>query len=160
MNFEAPLELTKLVLPRMIFRGSGHIVNIASVGARVPSAYDAIYCGTKAGLSAWTRALRQELRDTGVFFSTLYPGYVEDVGMFARFGMTPPWISGSCKPERVAAEVVKAIQHNTREKVVNSRPMKPAFILGLLFPSTYDWLMEALGVTAFQKRKVERLTHR
>jgi short-subunit dehydrogenase len=157
VNFEAPIELTKLILPEMIYRGSGHVVNIASIGARAPSAYDAIYCGTKAGLSEWTRALRQELRGTGVFFSTLYPGYVEDVGMFARFGIKPNWITGSCKSERVATEVVKSIQNGTLEKVVNSQPLKPTFILGILFPSLYDWLMETLGVTAFQKRKIENL---
>jgi short-subunit dehydrogenase len=157
VNFEAPVELTKLVLPEMISRGYGHVVNIASIGARAASAYDAIYCGTKAGLSEWTRALRQELRGSGVFFSTLYPGYIEDVGMFARFGIKPHWITGSCKPERVAREVVKAIQNNTREKVVNSKPMKPAFILGILFPSLSDWLMETAEVTAFQKRKIENI---
>ena len=54
VNLAAPLELTHLLLPHMLARQSGHIVNIASIGAKNGIAYDAVYCGTKAGLAEWT----------------------------------------------------------------------------------------------------------
>ena len=58
-------------------------------------------CGTKAGLIEWTAALRSELAGTGVSFSTVCPGFVTGRGMFARFGIAPPVLLGSCTPEQV-----------------------------------------------------------
>jgi len=72
--------------------------------------YAATYSGTKAGLAEWTRALRLELANTGVHFSTIFPGYVREVGMFAKFGIQSPWIVGSCAPSQVAKAVVQAIE--------------------------------------------------
>lgn len=158
LNFAAPVELTRLVLPDMVSRGGGHIVHISSIGARAPSAYDALYCGTKAGLSEWNRAVQQELFGSGIGFSVLYPGYVRDTGMFERYHLKPPAITGSCSAERVAAEVIRAIRKNRREIVINSHPLKPFFMLRILCPALYDFLTRVSGVTAFQKRKVEVLS--
>ena len=90
VNLVAPMALTYLVLPHMLRQKTGHIVNMASMGAKSGGPYGATYCGTKAGLAEWTRGLRLELADTGVHFSTIFPGYITQAGMFARFGMTPP----------------------------------------------------------------------
>lgn len=132
---------------------SGHIVNISSIGGKSGAPYDATYCGTKAGLAEWTRGLRIELEGTGVDFSTIFPGFVTEVGMFARFNMKTPWVTGSCSPEQVAAAVVKAILHKKREMIVNSQPLRPLFALSELFPGLGDWLMHRFGAVAFQRRK-------
>ena len=95
-----------------------------------------------------------ELEDRGVRFSTIFPGYVTEVGMFARFGMKPPWTIGSCTPAQVAAAVLRAIERNELEIIVNSRPLRPAFALAALFPKAGDWLMHRLGVVEFQRKKV------
>lgn len=154
LNLVAPMELTYLILPQMIKQQAGHIVNISSIGGKSGSPYDAAYCGTKAGLAEWTRGMRLEVEQAGVRFSTIFPGYVTEVGMFARFGITPPWIIGSCTPAQVAAAVVRAIERNEREIIVNSRPLRPAFALAALFPRAGDWLMHRLGVIEFQRKKV------
>jgi hypothetical protein len=73
--------------------------------------------------------------------------------MFARFGMTPPWTIGSCTPEQVASAVVRAIERNEREIIVNSRPLRPLLALAALFPRAGDWLMHRLGVVEFQRKK-------
>jgi short-subunit dehydrogenase len=154
VNLLAPMALTHLVLPGMIERKAGHIVNIASIAGKSGAPYAATYSGTKAGLGEWTRALRLELAGTGVHFSTIFPGYIREIGMFARFGMQPPGIVGSCAPIQVARAVVAAIERGRTETIINSCPLRYSFILNELSPSLGDWLMRISGVAAFQRRKV------
>ncbi len=154
VNLVAPMALTHLVLPEMLARNTGHIVNIASIAAKSGAPYAAAYSGTKAGMAEWTRALRLELAHTGVRFSTVFPGYVTEVGMFAKFGVKAPSTVGSCAPAQVANAVVAAIEKNQKERIVNSRPVRYAFILSELSPSMGDWLMRVAGVVDFQRRKV------
>jgi len=154
VNLLAPMALTHLVLPGMLERKAGHIVNIASIAAKSGAPYAATYSGTKAGLAEWTRALRLELADTGVHFSTIFPGYVRDVGMFAKFGVRAPWIVGSCGPSQVAKAVVDSIEKGQTERIINSRPLRYSFMLNELSPTIGDWLMRISGVAGFQRRKV------
>ena len=154
VNLVAPMALTYLVLPGMLERRTGYIVNIASIAAKSGAPYAATYSGTKAGLAEWTRALRLELAGTGICFSTIFPGYVREVGMFAKFGMNAPWIVGSCTPSQVAKAVVNAIEKGRIEKIINSRPLRYSFILNELSPTIGDWLMRISGVVDFQRRKV------
>jgi short-subunit dehydrogenase len=135
VNLIAPMALTYLVLPHMLKQKQGYIVNIASSGAKSGSPYAATYCGTKAGLAEWTRGLRLELAGTGVHFSTIFPGYITEVGMFAKFNITPPSIIGSCTPSQVARAVVSAIERERLEVIVNSSPARLLFIINELSPS-------------------------
>lgn len=154
VNLVAPMALTHLVLPDMLKRNAGHIVNIASIAAKSGAPYAATYSGTKAGVAEWTRALRLELAGTGVRFSTIFPGYVREVGMFAKFGMRPPWIVGSCAPSQIAKAVVHAIERGRVEKIVNSPPLRYSFMVNELSPTIGDWMMRVSGVAEFQRRKV------
>ena len=154
VNLIAPMALTHLVLPEMLKKKSGHIVNIASIAAKSGAPYAATYSGTKAGLAEWTRALRLELAGTGVRFSTIFPGYVREVGMFAKFGVKSPWIVGSCAPLEVAKSVVDAIEKGRPETIINSQPLRYAFVLNEISPRVGDWLMRFSGVVDFQRRKV------
>lgn len=154
VNMIAPMELTYLVLPPMLERKVGHIVNIASIAAKCGGPYAATYDGTKAGLAEWSQGLRLELYSTGVNFSTIYPGYVTEVGMFSRFGLTPPRVVGSCTPAQVAISVVNAIEKNIVETIVNSTPQRYFYALKELFPSLGDWLMRKIGIVDFQRKKV------
>jgi short-subunit dehydrogenase len=154
VNLVAPMELTRLALPSMLKRRSGHIVNMASIAAKSGAPYAAVYSGTKAGLAEWTRALRLELRNSGVGFTTIFPGYVRDVGMFAKFGIRSPWIVGSCSPMQVAGAVVSAIERGRAERIINTPPLRYSFILNEAFPSVGDWLMRVSGLADFQKRKI------
>ena len=154
VNLIAPMALTRLVLPKMLERNAGHIVNIASIAAKSGAPFAATYSGTKAGLAEWTRALRLELSTTGVHFSTIFPGYVREVGMFAKFRMQSPWIVGSCAPSQVAEAVVQAIEKGWVETIINSRPLRYSFMINELSPKIGDWLMRISGAVDFQRRKV------
>ncbi len=153
INLIAPMALTYLILPEMLKKNSGYIVNIASIAAKCGAPCAAIYSGTKAGLSGWTRALRLELAGTGIRFSTILPGYVREVGMFAKFGVKSPWIIGSCSPNQVARAVIKAVEKDKLETIVNSRPLRFVFTLYELSPALGDWLMRISGANDFQRKK-------
>lgn len=154
VNLVAPMELTYLVLPSMLEKKMGHIVNMASIAAKCGGPYGTTYGATKAGLDEWTQGLRLELANTGVRFSTIFPGYITEVGMFARFGLTPPKAVGSCTPAQVANAVVKAIEHNSLEIVVNSTPQRLFYALKELSPELGDWFICKSGAVDFQRKKV------
>jgi short-subunit dehydrogenase len=76
VNLVAPLRLTHAVLPKMLARGKGTIVDVASLAALAPTPGMTYYNASKAGLAAASEALRGELRGTGVHVVTVYPGIV------------------------------------------------------------------------------------
>jgi short-subunit dehydrogenase len=154
INLVAPMQLSYLLLPFMLKRKTGHIINICSIAAKSGSPYAAVYCATKAGLAEWTRAMRLELYGSGVHFSSIFPGFATEVGMFARFGIMPPFALGYCHPEQVAKAVVRAMEKRKLEIIVNNRPLALIFTLQELFPSFGDWIMRVTGVVDFQRRKV------
>ena len=76
LNVLTPLRLTKHLLPRMIARGRGTVVDIASMAAIAPTPGMFYYNASKAALAAASESLRGELRGTGVHVLTVYPGPV------------------------------------------------------------------------------------
>jgi uncharacterized protein len=74
VNVMAVNELTRLLLPLMIQRGSGRILTVSSVAGFVPCPNFASYAATKAYVLSWSVALNQELRGTGVTATALCPG--------------------------------------------------------------------------------------
>jgi short-subunit dehydrogenase len=79
VNLLTPLRLTRAVLPGMIERRAGTIVDIASMAALAPTPGMTYYNASKAGLAAASEALRGELRGTGVGVVTVYPGIVATI---------------------------------------------------------------------------------
>ena len=152
VNLGAPLHLARLVLPGMLERRRGHIATVASLAGKKGTAFDTVYSATKAGLIEWSDGLRAELRETGVGTSVICPGFVLREGMFARFGLTPPWTIGSTTPEKVAGAVVDAIRRDRGQVIVNSRAVRPLLAVYVLFPGLGGPLVRLLGIEAFQKR--------
>lgn len=81
----ALVALTRAVLPAMLDRGTGGVVNVASTIAFQPGAYQAVYGETKAFVLSFSEAVRVETRGTGVRVLTLCPGPV-DTGFLAGLG--------------------------------------------------------------------------
>jgi short-subunit dehydrogenase len=94
------------------------------------------------------------LAGTGIRFSTIFPGYVRELGMFAKFAVKSPLIIGSCSPNQVAKAVIKAIEEERLETIVNSSPLRYVFCLNDLSPSLGDWVMRISGANDFQRKKV------
>lgn len=77
VNLRAPLVLSRMVLPHLRAAGSGFIVNVASLAGKVPLDGAATYSATKFGLRAFTMAMAQELRGTGITVSAVSPGPID-----------------------------------------------------------------------------------
>ncbi len=74
VNITSLVELTHLIIPSMIKRKSGKIMNVASTAAFQPGPYMAIYYATKSFVLSFSEALHYELKDYGISVSTLCPG--------------------------------------------------------------------------------------
>ena len=83
LNFVGPMRLTKALLPAMIERGSGKIVNIASDAGRVGSLGETVYAGAKGGLIAFTKSLARETARYGINVNCVCPGPTETPLLFA-----------------------------------------------------------------------------
>jgi 3-oxoacyl-[acyl-carrier protein] reductase len=77
VNLWATMALTKLVLPTMIERRSGAIVNICSLAGLTGKAGEAAYAAAKFGVRGFTQSLFEEVREYGIKVSTICPGYVD-----------------------------------------------------------------------------------
>jgi short-subunit dehydrogenase len=154
-NLIAPLILSRLALPNMIARGSGHVVMMSSLGGKKGSPYSATYAATKAGLIEWTSGVREELRGTGVSASVICPGFVSEAGMFAVYGKRAPRLSGESPPEKVADAVVRAIERDVPEIIVNPGPKRLLTITNAISPGAVSWLLRRFGVYEFYRQQAE-----
>lgn len=94
LNITALSELTHELLPGMIARGRGRILNVASLAAFLPGPYMAVYYATKAYVLSFSEALSEETRGTGVTVTAFCPGptdtgfqvraNIEDSPLFSR----------------------------------------------------------------------------
>jgi NADP-dependent 3-hydroxy acid dehydrogenase YdfG len=76
-NIKGLLTMTRLIVPGMVERNSGHIINIGSVAGDAAYAGGNVYCATKAAVKALTDGLRIDVADTAVRVTNLKPGLVE-----------------------------------------------------------------------------------
>ena len=155
INLLAVMDLTRLVVPGMLERGRGHVVNMASLAGKVPSPQLASYSASKHGVVGFTSAMRAELGTDPVGFSAICPGLVTRVGMFGRIepyleGSTGP--IGTVPPERVGEAAVRAIRENVPEIVVNRRPMKPIILLHAVAPGIAARLARLRPLREFMER--------
>jgi 3-hydroxy acid dehydrogenase/malonic semialdehyde reductase len=84
-NVKGLLYVTRRVLPGMVTRNSGHIINIGSIASHEVYANGCVYAGTKHGVNAITRALRLDLSGTKIRVTTIDPGMVETEFSLVRF---------------------------------------------------------------------------
>lgn len=84
-NIKGLLYMTRAVVPGMVARGKGHVVNIGSVAGDAAYANGNVYCGTKAAVKAITDGLRIDLAETPVRVTLLKPGLVETCFSEVRF---------------------------------------------------------------------------
>ncbi len=84
-NVKGLLYMTRAILPGMLARRSGHIINIGSIAGHETYASGAVYCASKFAVDAITKSLRLELVDTPIRVSTVDPGLVETEFSIVRF---------------------------------------------------------------------------
>lgn len=158
INLLAAMELTRLLLPSMLGRDSGHIVNIASLAGKKGAPYNSIYSASKAGLIMWTDAIRQELAGSAANVSVICPGYVSQTGMTFETHVPIPIWAGTSTPESVADAVIKAIKLNKAEVIVNQDFItktitKLLFAIGQVAPGFGDAFYRRIGVVKLNRMR-------
>ena len=142
VDYRALVHATAIVLPAMVSRGRGHIVNIASATGVKPLAGLAVYSGTKAAVIGYSDALRRELRGTGVQVSIIMPNLVS-TAMGA--GITPPRGFAAVTAEAVSAAAMRAIERNRFSSFVPGY-LGPILRLSRLLPTrVQDFLDDRIG---------------
>lgn len=84
-NIKALLAMTRLIVPGMVKRGCGHVINIGSIAGDAAYAGGSVYCATKAAVKALSDGLRIDLVDTPVRVTNIKPGMVETNFSVIRF---------------------------------------------------------------------------
>lgn len=119
INVWAPVRMTNLLLPQMLERGHGHVVNVASVAGLLPVPGMTAYVLSKFAMVGYTEALRAELADEGIDVTCICPGFTRTglakfegygEGGLQEFGGRLMEIIGA-SPERVALQIVRAIRN-------------------------------------------------
>lgn len=158
-NLIAAQWLTRLVLPGMIARGRGHIVNVASAAGKIGEPYNLNYCASKHGMIGFTWALRAEMRErrTGVSASVVCPTFVTGAGMFYDWsrGAAPPLLSRATTAAKVARAVVRAIRKDRAEIIVAPGLGPLIDVFHALSPDLGAALLRRAGVYRFLRRAVE-----
>ncbi len=129
VNLRAPFELTRAVLPGMLERGAGHIVNVGSIAGRKAFPGNAAYSASKFGLRGLHEVLVEELRGTGVRATWVEPSAV-DTPLWDRFDPDSrpdlPARDAMLRPGAVADAVMFAITQPTEvaveEIIIRSNP--------------------------------------
>lgn len=121
LNIVSVLILTKMFLKDRLPKGSGKILNLASIASKAPGPWHSVYHGTKAFVLSWSEAIREELKDTGITVTALLPGPT-DTDFFNKADMNESKIledkDNLASPEEVAIDGFNALM-NGDDKVVS-----------------------------------------
>ncbi len=150
-NLTAAMKLTRLVLPGMLERRRGHVLNVSSASGKGGVPYYAVYGSTKHALVGFSWSLRAELAQQGVGVSVLCPSFVSDTGMYAdrSNNAQPPRSLATVTPQEVAAAAVRAIEKDRAEVVVARGLAKVADVFYALSPELSMNVARRMGVDAF-----------
>jgi all-trans-retinol dehydrogenase (NAD+) len=155
VNAVAPMHVTRELLPGMVARRTGHIVNIASAAGMVSNPRMSVYCASKSAMIGWSDSLRLELdlARTGVKVTTVTPYYV-GTGMFA--GVRSPVIP-ILDPDEVARAIVSAVKHDRAILRLPRILYLLPFVLGIMPRPLFDlivgrWLGVYRSMDAFRGR--------
>lgn len=141
LNLLTPVHLCRTLLPEMLRRKSGVLVNVSSVAAMTPVLGGAWYSASKAGLAAASESLRAELRGTGVHVVTVYPGPVHSA--LAVYGMSRLEVTRSAGwlqwgTANVLAKRVRKAVEQRQARVIYPR----MYFFARWLPALAQWLNE------------------
>ena len=159
VNLLGVIQVTRAVLPHMLKRRSGHIINMSSVAGLIAAPLYTIYAATKYGVRGFTDALRREVAPFGIKISGIYPGpatteFSQHTGSnpakksFKRFNGL------SMSSEYVARRVV-ALAKYPRRVVIIPWWFRPAVGLNAVWPGLVDWFVNVFFTNKNHKFQME-----
>jgi short-subunit dehydrogenase len=143
VNFWSAVHTTLAVLPGMLERGEGRIVNVGSIGGKIPVPHLAAYCASKFALVGFSSAMRTELARDGILVTTVNPGLMRtgsprNATFKGRYQAEYAWFSiGDSLPgismnaTRAARKIVDAMAHGDAEVILSAAAKIAARIHGI-----------------------------
>lgn len=143
INVHGVIYGSKLALERMLPRGRGHIVNIASQAGKVPFGALATYCASKYAVVGYTASLQDELRGTGVHATCVLPAIVRTE---LSEGLPKPRLIKPVEPGDVATAIANALTRPRRTIHIPRSGGVVLAVMSVLPPSARRALEKALGM--------------
>lgn len=149
VNLLGLIQVTRAVLPHMIERRRGHIINMASMAGLVGTPTYTLYAASKYGVRGFSEALRREVGVHGIKVSVIYPGgaateFSQAAGIRRKTGVTTP-AALRLSAEDVA-EAVLGLARRPRRSLIIPWPMRLVVWLNSWFPGLLDWAVEVYFV--------------
>jgi hypothetical protein len=158
VNLTGLIQTTRAVLPYMLKRRSGHIINMSSVAGWIaPSTYT-IYSATKFGVRGFTDALRREVQPFGIHVSGIYPGPAKTE--FGQHTGSHPMKKSVLRkyfhsmPSKYVAQRVVDLAHHPRRTVI----LPWYYRIALFADRTMPWLVDWIVIQFLTKKKYRRTT--
>ena len=143
VNLLGAMQLTRAVLPEMVERNSGRIINVGSVFGSIAFAYFTAYSASKFGLRGFSEGLRRELHDTDIRVMYVAPRAVKtplNTGRIMRMGEATKM--NMDEPEMVVKKIMQAIDNDRKEVYIG---FPESFFVGInvRFPRLVDKALAA-----------------
>lgn len=141
VNLETPLQLARTLIPGMLARGRGQIVNIGSVFAAIPFPHFGVYSATKGGIRAFSQSIRREYAGRGLEVTYIAPRAMKTaMSTGPVFELLKKTGSTMDMPETVAAKIVRAIETGRHDVSIG---LPEAFFtkINALLPNIVDYAM-------------------
>jgi uncharacterized protein len=156
VNLRGLIQVTRAVLPSMLARRAGIIINMSSMAGLIAAPMYSIYAATKYGVRGFTDALRREVGPFNIQVSGIYPGpAVTEFGQHPGSGnnikMTlnvPGWIYMTS--DYVARQIIGLAKHPRRALVIPGW-FRPLIAFDSLFPGMVDWFLKVSFVKRFHR---------
>ena len=121
VNYLGPMALTFALLPRMLERGVGRIVNVSSIAGRLPAPREAAYSAAKAAVTMMAEVLAADLRGTGVHVHLVTPGVIDTPLWQVEGQEASPYKGTPTPPIDVVRAIVRMLESGRFEAVVPRR---------------------------------------
>jgi short-subunit dehydrogenase len=156
VNLRGLIQVTRAVLPSMLARRSGTIINMSSVAGLISAPMYSIYAATKYGIRGFTDALRREVISFGIDVAGIYPGpavteFSQHTGSDSAIKKnlkTPGWIYMTSA--YVARRAVGLAKH-PRRTLILPWWFRPIIAFDTLFPGLVDWFLQVTLVKRFHR---------
>lgn len=157
VNFYGAVNFVDCIVPEMIKRGSGTIVNVTSIAAKYGLPSFSFYSASKAALSAYSQALRTELAPVGIDVITIYPGNTNTNFQSSQISsenyVPRKSFRKQLSPEYVTANILQAIIKKKAEIIIG-RPAKMLILMKSLSLSLVEnMISKELGIAGWYRSK-------
>jgi short-subunit dehydrogenase len=149
VNLIGLMQVTREVLPHMLARGEGHIINMVSVAGLLASPLITSYAASKFGVRGFTDALRREVAPLGIKVSGIYPGpasteFGQHVGKNDAYRSVNSLFKFHMTSKYVARRVLAVAKHPRRSLIIPWW-FRIVFVFETLFPVIVDWISYAFS---------------